>query len=70
MVENTDLAGRDQSANNFYPSYFAMQGSQFANVLSAKMLIGRNPPQFSSAKVLCHTVSYLLSHATAQFWIL
>ena len=52
-----DLAVRDQSAkvlfaNNFYPSYFAVLGSQSTNVLSAKMLIGSNPPKFFTAKVL------------------
>ena len=28
------------SADNFYPNYFAVQGSQSTNVLSTKMLIG------------------------------
>ena len=53
-----DLAVCDQSTkvlstNNFYPSYFAVQDSQSATILSAKMLIGSNP----TAKVLCHTIA-------------
>ena len=40
-----DLADQDQSTkvlstNNFHPSYFAVQGSQSTNVLSAKLLSG------------------------------
>ena len=40
-----DLVVRDQaievlSAYNFYPSYFAVQDSQSANILSAKIFIG------------------------------
>ena len=44
----------------FYPSYLAVQGSQFTNVLSVKMIIGSNPVKFSTAKVLCLMVCTLL----------